>query len=166
MATHDLEDPNFAGAVVMLLDHDEGGTVGVVLNRPSDVPVSDPLPDCHHPLAAPELLFVGGPVGRDTVIAVGTGAVVGAGWQAVDEGVGIVDLDQPAPAALAGVRIFAGYAGWGPGQVEAEIDEGAWWVVDAAPDDLVTAEPGTLWRRVLARQGGVFFTVPEDPTLN
>lgn len=166
VATHELTDPNFAGTVVLILDHDEDGTVGVVLNRPSEVPVSDPLPDCRHPVAAPELVFVGGPVGRDTVIAVGAGTVVADAWQTVVDGVGIVDLDRPAPAALAGVRVFAGYAGWGPGQLEAEVAEGAWWLVDAASDDLVTSEPGTLWRRVLMRQGGLFRTVPDDPTLN
>jgi putative transcriptional regulator len=166
VATHELTDPNFAGTVVLLLDCDEDGTVGVVLNRPSDVPVSEPLPDCRQPLAAPEMVFVGGPVGRDTVIAVGTGSVGDAAWQGIRDGVGIVDLDRPAPAGMAGVRVFAGYAGWGPGQLRAEIDEGAWWLVDAAADDLVTPEPATLWRRVLMRQGGLFRTVPDDPTLN
>lgn len=167
VATHELVDPNFAGTVVVLLDHDADGTIGVVLNRPSSVAVHDSLPDCNHEVTAPAVVFAGGPVARSTVIALGTGMVVGdRAWQPVVDGIGIVDLDERRPDALEAVRVFAGYAGWGPGQLEAEIAAGAWWVVNAPAHDLLTDDPATLWRRVLTRQGGVFLTVPEDPTLN
>lgn len=166
-ATHELVDPNFAGSVILLLDHSDDGTIGVMLNRPSEVAVSEPLPNCPYDVTAPAVVFAGGPVGRDTVIAVGVGAVVGdRAWQPVAEGLGIVDLDERAPDALRAVRVFAGYAGWAPGQLEGEIAAGAWWVVSAPPDDLLTEDPSTLWRRVLSRQGGLFLTVPEDPTMN
>lgn len=167
VATHDLTDPNFAGAVVLLLDHDEDGSVGLVLNRPGDTPVAEPLPDRRHEVASPAVVFVGGPVRRDLLITLGAGPVVGDdAWQPVMEGLGIVDVDGAAPSALRCIRPYAGYAGWGPGQLAEEIADGAWWVVDGIADDAVTGDPGGLWRRVLTRQGGLFTTVPEDPVLN
>ena len=167
VATHELGDPNFAGTVLLLLDHGDDGAIGVVLNRPSTVPVSEPLPDCAYEVRPPEVVFAGGPVGRDTVIAVGVGTVVGdSAWQPVSEGLGILDLDQRAPEGLRGVRVFAGYAGWAPGQLEDEVEAGAWWVVDAPVEELLGDDPATMWRAVLRRQGGFFVTVPEDPTQN
>ena len=172
VATHDLTDPNFHGTVVLLLDHDDDGSVGLVLNRPSDTAVSEPLPACHHDVADPPVVFVGGPVRRDVLVTLGACHVPNGrveedpAWQPVSDGIGIVDLDQPIPADLGSVRIFAGYAGWGAGQLADEVAEGAWWVVDSAVDDPVTADPAGLWRRVLNRQGGLFTTVPEDPAMN
>ena len=167
VATHDLTDPNFHGAVVLLLDHDDDGSVGLVLNRPSETAVSEPLPDCRHDLADPPVVFVGGPVRRDVLVSLGAGVVAAhPAWQPVTGGIGIVDLDQPVPAGLRFVRVFAGYAGWGAGQLADEVAEGAWWVVDSMVDDAVTWDPAGLWRRVLIRQGGLFTTVPDDPVLN
>lgn len=172
VATHELVDPNFAGTVVLLLDHDDDGTIGVVLNRPSQVQVAETLPDRTDEVTQPRVLFTGGPVATDTVIAVGSGPIVGdRAWQPVTDGLGIVDLTERPPPALTALRVFLGYAGWAPGQLAGEIDEGAWWVVDTAVDDLVrgdllSGDPATLWRRVLTRQGGLFRTVPDDPTMN
>jgi putative transcriptional regulator len=89
-----------------------------------------------------------------------------------DRPVGTVDLGaDPAPMAdsIVGVRLFSGYAGWDSGQLEEEIDEGSWYVIRAAAPDAISADPESLWRRVLRRQGGALAVVagfPEDPTMN
>ena len=163
VATHDLTDPNFAGAVVLLLDHDEEGSVGVVLNRPGETPVLQRL----HEVAQPAVVFLGGPVRRDLLITLGVGASIdGEMWQPVMDGLGVVDVDRDPPPALRGIRAFSGHAGWGPGQLDREVAEGAWWVVEGTADDAVDDRPEALWRQVLIRQGGLFTTVPEDPVLN
>lgn len=172
-----LVDPNFDHAVVLVLDHDEDGSLGVVLNRPSPVPVGDILADWSELAGAPEVLFHGGPVGTDSALAVATVPADAAGeepvgWRRLFDDTGIVDLDTPTElvsAAVSGLRIFAGYSGWGAGQLEAEIAEGSWIVVPAEPADPFLANPALLWGRVLRRQGGhlaMLATQPEDPALN
>lgn len=172
VATHELTDRTFARSVVLVLAHDpDNGAAGVVLNRPTPAE----LPDRLHgwaPLAAPPaVMFRGGPVSRDSVIGLGELASDAApdGWQRVVGRVGVIDLtvdEGGLRTALAWVRLFSGYAGWDVGQLEDEIGSGAWFVVDAEPDDARTAAPDGLWRAVLARQGGLFTTVPDDPALN
>lgn len=175
-----LLDPNFNHSVVLLLDYDDNGALGVVLNRPSPVPVGDILPDWSPLVGEPDVLFHGGPVSTDSALAVaalprgegehGDGEPVG--WRRLFGGTGILDLDAPtelvAPA-VSGLRIFAGYAGWGREQLEAEIAEGSWYVVPSMPSDLFTGDPGRLWMRVLRRQPGELAwvsTCPADPTMN
>ena len=179
VATPALLDPNFERTVVLLLDLDESGALGVVLNRPSGVPVREVLPDWTDVAGEPEVLFQGGPVSTDSALAVGTYRDLGddpdsepVGFRRLYDGVGIVDLDTPteivAPA-LGGMRIFAGYAGWGEEQLAAEILEGSWFVVPSVPEDLFGQDPEGLWRRVLRRQPGALAwvsTQPADPTLN
>ena len=169
VATPVLGDPNFAHTVVFLLDHNEEGALGIVLNRPSESEVAEILPRWDTLATAPEVMFVGGPVQPEAVVALGLADQETSAVQPVVPGVGIVDLRSD-PLALAGdvraLRLFAGYAGWGEGQLEAEIDEGGWFVVDAIPDDVFGDDPDDLWVRVLARQGGVFSTITEDPSLN
>jgi putative transcriptional regulator len=168
VATPGLADPNFAHTVVLLLEHDPDGAFGVVLNRPGELMLDDALGPWATLGAEPPVLFTGGPVERDAVVALGrTRSPSGRGE--VIPGVEVVDLTgDPALAAATfrGVRLFAGYAGWGPGQLDEELEAGGWFVVDADPADVVTADPDNLWRVVLARQGGLFVTVPEDPSLN
>ena len=179
VATPMLLDPNFAETVVLLLDADENGALGVVLNRPSTVPVREVLPDWTDVAGEPDVLFQGGPVSTDSALAVGTYGDLGddpdeepVGFRRLYDDVGIVDLDTPteivAPA-LSGMRIFAGYAGWGEEQLAAEILEGSWFVVPSVPEDLFGQDPEGLWRRVLRRQPGELAwvsTQPADPTLN
>ena len=179
VATPALLDPNFERTVVLLLDLDEGGALGVVLNRPSGVPVGEVLPDWTDVAGEPDVLFQGGPVSTDSALAVGSYGSLGddpdeepVGFRRLYDDVGIVDLDTPteivAPA-LSGMRIFAGYAGWGEEQLVAEILEGSWFVVPSVPDDLFGQDPEGLWRRVLRRQPGELAwvsTQPADPTLN
>ncbi len=159
VATPVLHDPNFARSVLLVLAHDSGGALGVVLNRPSGTDVSDPLPEWGHLAAEPAVVFVGGPVGEGAAIGLArleTGAVT-EGWAPVTDRLGTVDLGREphqVGTRIDTVRVFAGYAGWGPGQLEAEIDAGSWVVADADPDDALSPDPARLWRRVLRRQGG------------
>ncbi len=176
VATPALADPNFARMVVLLLDHSGSGALGVVLNQRSPAPVAEVLPDWAGVVSAPPVLFHGGPVGIDSALAVGTLAGGGeeepVGWRRLFGNVGVVDLDTPPELigpALAAMRIFVGYSGWGAGQLEAEIDEGSWYVLPSSPEDLYTTEPQGLWTRVLRRQPGELAWVstrPLDPSLN
>ncbi len=172
VATHQLIDRTFRRAVVLLLAHDDHqGAAGVVLNRPTASALPARLRRWAGLAAPPAVLFTGGPVGRDGVIAVGSadsGAVM-EGWQPIANGIGVVDLSGDAEAVgtvVRSVRLFVGHAGWNGGQLEQEIASGAWFVVDGHADDALTTAPAGLWRAVLARQGGMFTTVPDDPALN
>lgn len=172
VATHELADRNFRRTVVLLLAHDpDEGAAGVILNRPSAADVPDRLEPWLPAIAPPAVLFLGGPVGRDTVIAVAAaGDDPGLDdWQPITGGLGVIDLSGDAALIrpqLRSLRLFAGYAGWGGGQLESEIASGAWFVIDADAEDVRSAAPDGLWRAVLARQGGLFTTVPDDPALN
>ena len=169
VATPALGDPNFAHTVVLLLDHGDQGAVGIVLNRPSETPVGDALPRWEALTASPGVMFVGGPVQPEAVVALGRAQAGVEAVAPITEQIGVVDL-RVDPLALVGevkgMRLFAGYAGWGEGQLESEIAEGGWFVVDAQPDDVLGDRPDDLWVRVLERQGGVFRTVSHDPSLN
>ncbi len=175
VATPLLESPPFRRAVVLLLDHDEDGALGVVLNQPSEVSVEDVL-DAWAPVVTGEpVLWVGGPVGADS--ALGVAQVLDDsepdGFRAVPApGLGLVDLDADPDLLgpqLTSVRIFAGYSGWSSGQLEEELTDGGWYVVTAEPGDTFTLRPDRLWREVLRRQGGdlaLVSTYPDDPSDN
>jgi putative transcriptional regulator len=185
VASPRLADPNFSRRVVMVLEHGELGSLGVVLDRPGGVRVGELMPQWEEWATAPAELFTGGPVSRHALIGLvrldrrnspadGRPATP-VGWRLMVEGdrpVGTVDLGAD-PGSLAGsfigVRLFSGYAGWDAGQLEAEIDEGSWYVVRAEARDPISADPEGLWRRVLRRQGGALAVVsgfPEDPAMN
>lgn len=176
VASPDLLDPNFDRTVVFLLAHGEEGALGVVLNRPSEAAVDELLPAWAPVVSPPALVFLGGPVSLDTVIGVAgsTQAATSAlrPFDALLSGLTTVDLHQDPSeleADIDGARLFAGSAGWGPGQLEAEMAEGAWFVVDAEAEDLLTPEPDELWRRVLRRQRGRlswFANAAGDPAMN
>ncbi len=170
----ELVDPSFAGAVVLLLDHDGDGSLGVILNRPTAVMVSSVLPAWVPSISAPEVLFEGGPVSRDSALAL---AQVGGdddpvGFRRIVADLGIIDLDTPVDVmapGLAALRIFAGYAGWGAGQLEGELEEGSWYVVDFTVRDVFGPEVSRMRQDVLRRQPGELAwlsTRPEDPTHN
>jgi putative transcriptional regulator len=162
-----LEDPNFARSVVLLLAFGAAeGALGVVLNRPNDVPVGELLPGWDDLTAPPDSMFVGGPVARDNVIclgrlrgavAAGEGEVEGISPVPGMPGLATVDLNR-SPADMIGavdtVRIFSGYAGWSPGQLEGELGVGGWLVLPAQLGDAFTSDPSELWRSVLLRSGG------------
>lgn len=199
VATPVLSDPNFDRAVVLLLDHDEEGSLGVVLNRPTPVGVRDILEPWAALTGEPGVVFQGGPVSLDAALGVavvpsgsdyadsGPGSVAGSGsgpgsglrgddgpmgWRRVYGAIGLVDLEAPPEllaAELGSLRIFAGYAGWGAGQLEDELSEGAWYVVESEPGDVSSPDPERLWRSVLRRQRSelaMVATYPDDASLN
>jgi putative transcriptional regulator len=175
VATPDLRDPSFRGSVVLLLDHDEDGTLGVILNRPTAVVVSSVLPAWTAAVSPPEVLFEGGPVSRDSALAVARvpqGAPEPVGFRRIVGDLGIVDLDTPTDIvsdALSGMRVFAGYAGWGAEQLDTELEEQAWYVVDSTPADVFCPDASRLRQDVLRRQPGELAwlsTRPEDPDHN
>ena len=169
-----LRDPNFDRTVVLMLHHDEEGAVGVVLNRPSQMEVTDALPQWGELVAKPTVFFLGGPVSPDSAICLAHRSRVSEldGWQPVLGPIGTFDLTlDPGEvgAELRELRVFSGYAGWGPGQLEGELELGAWLVLDSTPADAMTEEPDQLWRTVLRRQGGqlqLLAAFPPDPSLN
>jgi putative transcriptional regulator len=170
VATPDLDDPNFARTVVLMLEHRDEGALGVVLNRPAGVPVADAMPSWQDTCASPAQLFVGGPVQPDAVLALGRrrDAREVEGFMPLFDGLGTLDLERE-PEGFEMVRIFIGYAGWASGQLDRELDAGGWLLADHAPDDVATADPSGLWRGVLRRQGGriaMFALAPEDPSTN
>lgn len=181
VATPLLNDENFARTVVLVVEHEAAGTLGVVLNRPTEVRVSDVLASWGELATGPQVMFQGGPVALDSALAVA--GVMSAdgddeplGWRRIEAGqtrtLGLVDLDAPPEllaAEISSLRIFAGYAGWDSGQLEAEIEEGAWYVVEAEGSDPFTSVPDRLWHDVLRRQPGdlaLVATYPRDPTQN
>jgi putative transcriptional regulator len=175
VATPALVDPNFFRAVVLLVEHNEVGAAGVVLNRPSDTSLTgSPLEAWQDVAADPRLVFVGGPVQPAAAVCLARALPDSCpdGFEPVLEGLGVLDLGREIAAlrpTLDRIRVFAGYAGWGAGQLEDEIDEGAWYVLDADPEDALCSQPGGLWRFVLKRQGGHLALVsnfPSDPTMN
>ena len=171
-----LTDPTFAGTVVYVLDHSANGTLGVVLGRPSQVEIRDVLPCWCEFAVEPGVFHVGGPCETDTALCLAVTVdprAGGEGLRRVAGPVHLVDLDgDPVElgARLAGLRVFAGYAGWSPGQLAGEIAEGAWACVPGRPDDVLSPAAGPqLWRRVMGRQAGrlaVLSTAPADPSAN
>ena len=175
VATPALRDPNFADTVVLLLDVNDEGALGVVLNRPTPILVGDVLEQWSDAVAEPEVLFRGGPVSTDGAIAVARLRTPGdapVGWREVTSSLGVVDLDTPVElldGSLAGMRVFAGYAGWGFQQLLDEIAEGSWYVVSGEDADAFRGDPDALWRDVMRRQPGTLawhLTRPVDPDLN
>jgi putative transcriptional regulator len=180
VATPVLTDPNFRRTVILIVEHEvDEGTLGVVLNRPTDVPVGRVLESWSDLVTGPSVVFRGGPVAPNSALALASvpGDAEPLGWHSLDGSsdtsrLGLVDLDAPpdllAPA-INRLRVYAGYAGWGPGQLQAEIEEGAWYVLSAEPSDAFAGEPEGLWASVLRRQGGEMAftaTFPDDPSLN
>jgi putative transcriptional regulator len=175
LATPALLDPNFADTVVLLLDVDADGALGVVINRPSPVAVAEVLGQWSTAVVEPNVLFHGGPVGTDAALAVALlrdPEDVPVGFRAVRGSLGLLDLDTPTEllaGSLDRLRIFAGYAGWAPGQLETEVEEGSWYVVPGESLDAFRGDTAALWRDVLRRQPGHLAwhsTRPADPDLN
>jgi putative transcriptional regulator len=176
VAMPSLTDPTFAGTVVYVLDHNDTGTLGVVLGRPSQVEIRDVLPGWCDLAVEPGVFHVGGPCETDTALCLATcpgDRAEPAGLRRVAGDVYLVDLDadpDDLDGGVTGLRVFAGYAGWSPGQLAAEIAEGAWACVPGTPGDVLSDLSGPeLWRAVLARQTGrlaVLSTAPADPSAN
>ena len=160
LANIDLMEPTFRRSVIYVVEHNDGGTLGVVLNRPSETAVHNVLPQWADLAAKPKTMFIGGPVKRDAALCLGT-LRVGAdpdsmpGLRHVSGRIVMVDLDadpELIAAAVEGVRIYAGYSGWTIGQLEGEIDRDDWIVLSALPSDVLVQPRVDLWSRVLRRQ--------------
>jgi putative transcriptional regulator len=168
-----LQDPNFRRTVVLICEHTADGALGLVINRPTTIEVTDAVPELAALLGPGACLWSGGPVQpqsivllaeisedppEDALMVVGDVGLVLQG----------VDLEELAGGADRG-RAFLGYSGWGPGQLEDELERGDWIVVPAEPDDAFREDADALWGEVLARQGGEYAllaTMPPDPSLN
>lgn len=178
VALPSLEDPNFHRTVlVMLAFSPEEGALAVVVNRPNQIPIQMVLPGWEALAAAPFCLFVGGPVARDSLICLAQMKPEAAGGFDGCSPVGAgplatVDLNRDAYEMAPGLdrlRIFSGYAGWGAGQLEGELESGGWLVLPAEDGDVFTSEPEGLWRRVLRRQGGhiaIYANAPPKLSMN
>ncbi|WP_280232403.1 YqgE/AlgH family protein [Nocardia cyriacigeorgica] len=160
VSSTELVEPTFRRTVIYIIEHNDAGSLGVVINRPSDTAVHDVLPQWAEVAAAPRTLFVGGPVKRDAALCLGTlrvGASIDGvdGLRRIDGRVVLIDLDSD-PAEIAplveGIRVFAGYAGWTFGQLEGELEQDDWIVLSALPGDPITTRRTDLWGHVLRRQ--------------
>jgi putative transcriptional regulator len=179
VASPALTEPTFARTVISLLEHSDDGALGVVINRPGDASLLDVVPPVAELASRPAVLFAGGPVEPQAAIALGVvvvdgpvAAVAAQAWRPVVHPVVTVDLDVD-PVVLASslreLRVFAGYAGWSAGQLESEIAQGAWYVVESLPLDAFDRSPDRLWSSVLRRQAwplSAVATFPADPTMN
>ncbi len=171
VASPRLIDPNFARTVVALLNHDEKGAMGLVINRPSDMPVADHLPEwVVERLVSPPVVFYGGPVEQAAAIGLRESYQAGGAVTPI-RGVSMMNLSEEEEAARTQgrVRVFAGYAGWGPGQLEEELEEESWIILPAFAGDVFSSAPACLWAEVLGRQGGriaLLASMPLDPQLN
>lgn len=162
----------FYRTVVFLLRHGPMlGALGVVLNRPTPIVLDEIFPELIVEASAPRVLFAGGPVEPDGIICLGRGAPNAdtPGFVPVLDQWVSIDPREPPPVGVSEVRVYRGYAGWAPRQLESELARDGWLVVDALLADLTTDEPATLWERVVDRQGARVARikrVPRDPSLN
>jgi putative transcriptional regulator len=171
IAGPELWDPNFRRTIVLIGHHDEDGAVGVVLNRAAEVTVEEAVPPLAPLVPLGERLFVGGPVQQDAAVVLADFARPEAAEALAFGSIGFlageVDPDEIGPIRRA--RVFAGYAGWGPGQLEAEVEESSWLLEPAVPEDVFAPDPDALWNAVLRRKGPGFhllLSMPVDPTEN
>jgi putative transcriptional regulator len=167
-----MGDPNFSRTVVLIVEDNEEGSMGLVLNRASEEPVELYLPMWADIVAQPDMIFVGGPVMTDVAIGMGAGPAIPADdWSPVVADISLIDVAF-GPDHWGGMntaRIFAGYSGWVPGQLLAELSIQSWIICEAQRGDILDAEPESLWNRVLARQPGrlsLYASFPKDLSTN
>lgn len=171
VASPALLDPNFRRAVVLVTEHSEDGAAGLVLNRPSPVEVAGAVPQLEPVVDDGEPVWVGGPVQPEAVLVLGEFLDPDDAAVPLFGALGFPSLAEPDEIVPATTRrrVFAGYAGWGVGQLEAEVADEDWILEPARPDDAFTDDPEELWRDVLRRKGGIYELVarmPEDPRVN
>jgi putative transcriptional regulator len=171
IASPGLLDPNFRRTVVLVTEHNEEGAAGLVLNRPSPTEVSEVVPLLEPLVEDGEQVWVGGPVQPNAVLVLGEFLDPDDAAVPLFGSLGFPSLDEPDEVVPMTTRrrVFAGYAGWGSGQLEDELSREDWIVEPALPDDAFTEAPDELWRDVLRRKGGIYELVsrmPEDPSVN
>ena len=177
LANTDLLEPTFRRSVIYVVEHNDGGTLGVVLNRPSETAVHNVLPQWSDLTTKPKTMFIGGPVKRDAALCLGS-LRIGVdpeglpGLRHIAGRIVMVDLDADPDLiakAVEGVRIFAGYSGWTIGHLEGEIERDDWIVLSALPSDVLVQPRVDLWSRVLRRQPlpmSILATHPIDVSRN
>jgi putative transcriptional regulator len=166
-----LVDPNFRRSVVLIGEHSDEGAMGVILNRPSEASVDQAVPELSALVEGSDIVHVGGPVQPSAIVVLAEFVEPERAGSLVLEAVGFLpsEVDPEELGELRRTRVFAGYAGWGPEQLEDELSEGSWIVEPALPEDVFTAAPDDLWSEVLRRKGGPFGVLalmPPDPSLN
>jgi len=167
-----LVDPNFWRTVVLIVDHNDEGAFGLVLNRISETTVGDAVPELEELADPQERLFIGGPVQPSGVIVLGQFEDPGDAALLAFDDVGVLSTEGSPLDASAGLRAsrgFVGHAGWGPGQLDSELERGDWILEEARHQDAFCQDPASLWSAVLARKGGSYALVarmPPDPSLN
>ena len=172
VAAPTLLDPNFQRTVVLVTEHTDEGAMGLVLNRPTATTVADAAPELEALTGPEELVHQGGPVQPQAVVVLAEFADPERAAHVVMGDIGFVRAD--ADLQRAGVetrrgRVYAGYAGWGPGQLEDELAEEAWIIEPPTREEIFTLEPAELWASVLRRKGhryALLATMPPDPSLN
>ena len=167
-----LLDPNFWRTVVLLVEHNDEGALGLVLNRPSETSVGEAVPELGELVDLDERLFIGGPVQPSAVIILAQFEdPTDAALIAFDD-VGVLASEASAEDLSAGVRrgrAFVGHSGWGPGQLDSEIERGDWILESASRADAFAESPMDLWPTVLTRKGGSYALIarmPADPSVN
>jgi putative transcriptional regulator len=173
LASPILRDPNFARTVVLIAEHTDEGAMGLVLNRPANSTVGEAVPDLSWLAGEDEPVFVGGPVAETAVIVLAEFNHPELAGAIVESDLGFIGAEADHPDRLDGAirraRVFAGHAGWGPGQLESELAEDAWIVEPPLRDEIFTDDPADLWAAVLRRKGdryALLATMPLDPSLN
>jgi putative transcriptional regulator len=171
VASPGLLDPNFRRAVVLVTEHTQDGAAGLVLNRPTESEVSEIVPALESLVDDGEPVFMGGPVQPNGVLVLGEFLDPDDAAVPLFGSLGFPSLEEPDEVVPLTTRrrIFAGYAGWGSGQLEDELAREDWILEEAQPDDAFTEEPAELWADVLRRKGGIYELVarmPEDPSVN
>ena len=172
VASPTLADPNFARSVVFITEHNEEGAMGIALDRPSETLVGDAVPQLNGVAGADEPVYVGGPVQPNALVVLAEFSdPSAAAWIVVaDVGFASADADMDdLPDAVRRARVYAGYSGWGAGQLEAELEVDSWIVEPPLPKELFPDDPEALWSDVLARKGGQYALVarmPPDPSVN
>jgi putative transcriptional regulator len=166
-----LVDPNFWRTVVLVGEHSDEGALGVVLNRSSETSVEEAVPELAVLAEGMGAVHVGGPVQPSAVVVLADFAEPDDASALVLDSVGFLpsDVEPESLGELRRARVYVGYAGWGPGQLDDELEEGSWIVEPAVPDDVFTNDPEGLWSAVLRRKGGPFSVLaamPPDPSLN
>ena len=173
LASPALLDPNFHRTVILVAEHTDEGAMGLVLNRPAETTVGEAVPDLAPVAGADEPVHVGGPVAASSVVVLAEFDDHALAGVLLEGDLGFVgnpteDLDALA-AGVRRARVFAGHAGWGPGQLDAELEEESWIVEPPLPDEIFTAQPEALWADVLRRKGreyALLATMPPDPSMN
>jgi putative transcriptional regulator len=173
LASPILRDPNFARTVVLIAEHTDEGAMGLVLNRPATSTVGEAVPDLSWLAGDAEPVYVGGPVAETAVIVLAEFERPELAGALVEGDLGFIGSEADDPEqlgdAIRRARVFAGHAGWGPGQLEDELAEEAWIVEPPRRDEIFTADPADLWAAILRRKGqryALLATMPPDPSLN